>query len=212
MEFSISTWNVNGARKLRRFFENSNRSYVRSDVILLQETWVTEECDQLVLRDYIAFHEAAVPSQKRGVMGLSSFFDIKKFSGGTLEQLPSSLKWVLPVRWCPHEGQGVIFVNIYAAIHTSGCIPSDIEEFAQMLRDLQASFGADEFVLAGDWNIDKFRRPTPVPSLEKAVLRVFSDLLTDGFVMSPASPVVTFTDSLTTLDYVLTSSGVHVQS
>lgn len=61
--FSLSTWNVNGARKLKKFFQDGNRSAVNSDVIFLQETWVSEESDQLVIRDYVAFHEAARPSK-----------------------------------------------------------------------------------------------------------------------------------------------------
>ncbi len=212
MQFSLSSWNVNGAKKLRKFFQNHRREFVTSDVILLQETWISEESEQLVLRDYIAFHEAAVPSKGHDVMGLSSFFHLKKFSGGSLEKIPSPLRWVLPVHWKLKEGCGVIFVNILAAIYTSGCLLSDVEEFGNFIRDLRSSFGADEIIMAGDWNIDDFRRPNPVNPLERVMLNVFRDLIRDDFVRFPSTPVVTYSDGFSTLDYVIVPKSVCVSS
>jgi exonuclease III len=141
MNFSVSSWNVNGARKLKPFFQNQNRAFVQTDVFMLQETWIADESEQLVLCDFIAFHEAAVPANGRNVMGLSSFFRLTTFSGGTMEQLQSPLPWVLAVRWLPSNGKGVIFVNIYAAIHTQGVLQSDVDELCDFFDNIQESFG-----------------------------------------------------------------------
>jgi hypothetical protein len=183
-------------------------SKIKTDVIFLQETLVSDDSEQLVLRDYIAFHEAALPSQGHNVMGLSSFFHLTRFSGGSLEKLSSSLPWTLVVRWSPDSGPGLVFVNVYVAIHTRGTLASDVEEFGVMLADLRASFGADEFIIAGDWNVNKFRRPRPVDTLERRMLSIMTDLENDSFRTVPATAVVTFADSFTTLDYCVVSPGV----
>jgi hypothetical protein len=109
MRFTLSTWNVNGARKLKRYFQNPSRAFVHSDVILLQETWVADNSEQLIIHDYVSFHEAAIPAIGRNVMGLLSFFRLTSFSGGTLQKLASPLPWVLAVRWAVGDN-GVIFV------------------------------------------------------------------------------------------------------
>jgi exonuclease III len=212
MDISVSSWNVNGVRKLRRFFQTVPHTKVKANVIMLQETWVADKSNQLVLRDYIAFHEAALPSQGHNVMGLSSLFHLAHFSGGKLEKLQSPLPWVLAVRWSPDSGAGVLFVNIYAAIHTTGTMLSDVEEFRMFITDLRSSFGADELVIAGDWNLDKFRRPTPISSLEREMLSILRDLESDGFKAFPSSAIVTYADLFTTLDYYVVSRGVDVVS
>ncbi len=180
-------------------------------MILLQETWVADDSEQLIIHDYVVFHEAALPAIGRNVMGLSSFFRLTSFSGGTLQKLASPLPWVLAVRWAVGDN-GVIFVNVYAAIHTVGCLRTDVTEFGNYISDFRDSFGGDELVIAGDWNVNRFRRPRPDFILEREMLGIMNDLVSDGFTAYPSPCVVTFSDAFTTLDYALIPSGIRVVS
>jgi hypothetical protein len=145
-------------------------------------------------------------------MGLSTYFNLTKFSGGTLQKIVSPLPWVLVVRWACGDQPGVVFVNVYAAIHTEGTLGTDVVEFGDFITDLRSSMGGDEFIIAGDLNIDMYRRPAPIHPLEKIMIRVVKEIIDDDFAFCPTRPSVTYADSLTTLDYCVYSSGVLLLS
>jgi hypothetical protein len=122
-------------------------------------------------------------------------------SGGRLTKQDCPVPWALTVRWEVEEGRAITFVNCYAAIHTDGVDANDIQVFGDYLFDLQTSYVGDVFVIAGDLNVDLFRRPTATGK-EGKVLEIVATLRNNGFTVVPLTPEVTYVDSGTTLDYV----------
>ncbi len=208
---SLCTWNVNGARKLRRFFARSRETVRDPDVLCLQETWATTDAKQLSIQNYVAFHAEAQPSQGHGVGGLSSFFRIEAFAKGRLVKLPSPVWWSLIVRWASDDDQGLIVVNIYAARFTSGVQSEDYELLFEAIDDIIASYGHDRLVIVGDFNADRFRRPNPTSREERMTLEWFRKMEAMDFRVLPDRPVVTYADASTTLDYILLSPALNSQ-
>lgn len=207
----VTSWNVNGVAKLESFFGRPRSSVIAPDVLFLQETWAASESEQLVIRGYVAHHAPAVPSYGHNVCGVSSYFRLDTFSGGVIQRKDSPLPWVLTVRWVRPDGTGITFINIYAAIYTAGVLQTDFDLLGEYIEDLRSSYGADSFVVAGDLNIDRFRRPSPRDAKERTMLTIVDNLLADGFQALPSQPVATFVDSGSTLDYALVSGDVFVR-
>ncbi len=207
----LLTWNVNGANKLRSFLGHSRCGIGNPDVLFLQETWLSSDSEQLEIDGYVAFHAPGIPTHGRDACGLSSFFKLTTFAGGQLEKKDTPVPWVSTVRWSDGDS-GVLFVNIYAAVHTSGVLEQDFELVNDYITDLRSSFGNDQLILAGDFNADRWRRPTPVNKKESLSLQLLRELDDDNFQVNPRSDVITYVDSSTTLDYVVASPGVLVNS
>jgi exonuclease III len=151
--FDLVSWNVNGANKLRSFLGHSQCSIGSPDVLFVQETWISSEADQLVIDGYVAFHSPAIPTHGRDACGLSSFFKLTTFAGGQLEKKDTPVPWVSTVRWSDGNN-GVLFVNVYAAVRTAGVLEQDFSLFLNYITDLRSSFGNDQLIVAGDLNAD----------------------------------------------------------
>jgi exonuclease III len=211
--FNLISWNVNGAKKLRSFLGHSKRGLGSPDVLFLQETWISSEAEQLVIDGYVAFHAPAVPTHGHDSGGLSSFFKLTTFAGGQLEKKDTPVPWVSTVRWSDTSGEsGVLFVNVYSAVHTTGVLEQDFELVAEYLTELRASFGNDQIVIAGDFNADRWRRPVPANNKERLSLQILNDLEEEGFQIRPERDDVTYVDSSTTIDYAIVSPGTLIQN
>ncbi len=208
--FKLTSWNVNGARKLKSFLGHS-QSIGDPDVLFLQETWISSDAEQLEIAGYVAFHAAAVPTHGHDAGGLSSFFKLTTFAGGQLERKDVPVPWVLTVRWSNGD-QGVLFVNVYCAVHTGGVVVEDFELFADYVTELRSNFGGDEIIIAGDFNADRFRRPSPRNESEQCCLTVLGDMEADRFQIFPKTDVATYVDAGTTIDYIAVSPASLVHS
>ncbi len=89
---------------------------------------------------------------------------------------------------------------------------SEIETFFDFVDDLRAEHGADHVVIVGDLNADKFRRPRPAAREERLLVDWIVKLESDGFLVCPDQPVVTYLDAGTTLDYVICSPGLQLSA
>ncbi len=202
-ELCITSWNVNGVNKLKRFFERPRSTVQKPDVLCLQETWVTHEMGQLSVHDYVAFHEAALPSAGRGVGGLTTMFRIESFADGRLSKLLSPVWWALIVRCARSDSTGLIVVNVYAARHTDGVTAEDFDLFFETIEELRATYGGDDLVVIGDLNVDRFCRPDPTSREERMILAWLQRMEANDFVVYPDKPTVTYLDASTTLDYAV---------
>jgi hypothetical protein len=143
---------------------------------------------------------------------LSSFFKLTTFAGGQLEKKDTPVPWVSTVRWSDTSGDtGVLFLNIYSAVHTAGVNEEDFQLVADYVTELRASFGNDQLIIAGDFNADRHRRPSPANTKEQHSLRLLTDLVNDGFQIRPEGSEVTYVDSSTTIDYVLITPGIFIR-
>jgi hypothetical protein len=109
-----------------------------------------------------------------------------------LEKKDTPVPWVSTVRWSDSTGDsGVLFVNVYCAVHTTGVLEQDFELVHDYLVDLRASFGSDELIIAGDFNADRWRRPFPTNQKERLSLKVLASFEDEGFQIRPETDVVT---------------------
>jgi exonuclease III len=177
----------------------------KPDVLFLQETWVASDDMQLSIYDYVAFHAEAQLSHGHAVGGLSSYFKISSFAAGRLVKIPSPVWWTLTTRWVREDSQSFIFINVYAALHTQGVLPTDLDLFFEFVDELRYSNAGDEMIIAGDLNADRFRRPNADRRLEKKILEWIRRQEANDFRVIPDRAVVTFVDASTTLDYVMLS-------
>ncbi len=168
-EFSVVTWNVNGARKFNHL--PSDVAFLREhDVILLQETFTRSDSELLELRGYQSHHARALPSPiGRNKWGLLSFFRVGCFSDGYWEQLFSPVDWLICSRWKSPTGASMTIVNVYIPMHTNGVKAEDVLMLHSTFEDLITTFPGDGFIVAGDFNVDRVKllppaRPT---SLQK---------------------------------------------
>ncbi len=212
VKINLSSWNVNGVRKLRQFFTRTRQTVRNPDVLCLQETWAVHDSDQLSIPDYVAFHAEAQLSRGRGVGGLTSFFRIESFPDGRLVKLLSPVWWALIVRCIRDDNPGLIVVNVYAARHTEGVTAVDFDLFFEAVEELRALYGGDDLVIIGDLNVDRFRRPSPPQREERMILDWIQRMEANDFVVYPDKPVVTYLDASTTLDYVLVSPSMRASS
>ncbi len=181
-------------------------------MLCLQETWAASDVEQLSITNYVGFHAEAMPSHGHPVAGLSTYFKMETFVHGRLVKLLSPVFWALIVRWTGDDNRGLIVVNVYAAMHTQGVQPSDFELLFEAIDDLRASNGADDIIILGDLNSDRFRRPAPARREEQLVLEYLRHLEANDYRIYPDRAVVTFMDASTTLDYVVVSPMIQVRA
>jgi hypothetical protein len=167
--------------------------------------------EQFSIDDYVVFHADAIPTQgPRASGGVSTYFKMETFVTGKLVKLTCPVWWALAVRWVRGDSPGLVIVNTYAAMHTTGVSYVDFEVFFNYVNDLRSTYGMDEFVILGDMNVDRFCRANPSKREERQVLTGIAELERVGFRTIPDCPLVTFPDASTTLDYVCFSSGLHL--
>ncbi len=207
---SICTWNVNGIRKLHQFFSRSRKTVQAPDILCLQETWAASSTEQLSIHDYVSFHANAQPSLgPRPVGGVSTYLKMETFKSGRLVRIVTPVWWALTVRWIREDGPGLLVINVYTARHTQGVDASEFETFFEFVEDLRAENGADRVLIAGDMNVDRFRRPRPTVREERILAEWLTKMEAEQFKIFPDRPVVTYLDAGTTLDYVLASEGLQ---
>ncbi len=156
------SWNLNGARKFRNLFPE--RQYLESfDIVLLQETFSTDETAVYELDSFISFHSLARFTGGRPQWGMTSLVKIPSIIGGRLYPLPVPSEWMLACRWVRPSGLGVVIVNIYIPVHSkkSGVSTHDIKQLSTFFRDLISSFPGDTIICGGDFNVDRWRLPDP---------------------------------------------------
>jgi hypothetical protein len=87
------SWNVNGAQKLASY--TPELGYLEEfDVILLQETFTTNQEHGLDLPGYIPYHVLGRLTGGRPSCGLTTLLKIGSFVGGTMRAIPSPLDWL----------------------------------------------------------------------------------------------------------------------
>lgn len=158
MELKIISWNVNGSKKLH-LFPRVLALLFSASVVLLQETFETED-PGFSPPGFIRFANKATATAGRPSKGISSLFLQSKFAGGAFTNLDLGIDWLLITRWVPQgSARGVVFVNVYIPRHSSGFAPPDIGTFFQACDDLLTDFPGDGFLIAGDFNFNRFSRP-----------------------------------------------------
>jgi hypothetical protein len=65
-------------------------------------------------------------------------------------------------RWKSQSNAGLIVVNIYVPLHTRGIKPEDVQMLHSTFEDLLTTFPGDNFVVAGDFNIDRGKSHSPL--------------------------------------------------
>jgi exonuclease III len=156
-ELSIVSWNVNGVRKFRHL-PNEVAFIASHDIVLLQETFSREGGELLELRGFYSHHQRALPrSGGRNIWGLSSFFKTTAFTDGFWSKVYSAADWLLISRWkSPGRAAGIMVLNVYIPIHTSGFASHDVSLLRTTTEDLLSQFPGDFFILGGDFNLDCF--------------------------------------------------------
>jgi hypothetical protein len=87
------TWNINGSPKFRAL--GPELSYLSTfDVVFLQETCITNKASALELDGYIPLHTFARVTGGRPQWGLTSWFRISSFVGGTIRPVPTGADWM----------------------------------------------------------------------------------------------------------------------
>jgi exonuclease III len=211
--FDLVSWNVNGARKLCSFLGHTKSGLNSPDVLFVQETWISNEAEQLVIDGYVAFHAPAVPTHGHDFGGLSSFFKLTTYAGGQLEKKDTPVPWVSTVQWSDTSGEvGILFVNVYCAIHTAGVLEQDFELVIDYITELRSSFGRNQIVIGGDFNAYRKRCPAPANAKERLSLRLLAELEDDEFQIWPRDGAATYVDSSMTIDYVAISPGMFIQN
>jgi exonuclease III len=156
-EVRIASWNVNGVRKFNRL--PNELAFLREhDIVLLQETFSREDRFLLELNGFYSHHQRAIPGQgRRNVWGLSSFFKVTKFADGFWTKVFSPVDWLLISRWTPKDAPGIFVFNTYVPAHTAGIDPNEISALKSTLEELVCLYPGDTFLLAGDFNLDRFK-------------------------------------------------------
>jgi endonuclease/exonuclease/phosphatase (EEP) superfamily protein YafD len=129
----------------------------RFDVILLQETYTTSPENGFELEGFIPYHTLARATRRKPSCGLSTLLKIETFVGGTLRSLPCPADWFQVIRWSKPSDQGILFVNVYLAVHTAGFDVSDARLAVTFLTSLRSDFPGDSVILGGDLNYDPWR-------------------------------------------------------
>ncbi len=150
------SWNVNGVAKFTAL--TPELGYLESfDVVLLQETFTTSPENGCELFGFIPFHTLARRTKRRPSCGLTTLLKIDSFAGGTLRSMPSPLDWLQVTRWRRPSDRGILFVNAYVAVHTTGFEVADVRSAISYLETIQADFPSDSLILGGDLNYDPWR-------------------------------------------------------
>jgi exonuclease III len=157
IRLTVVSWNVNGASKFA--YLPAEREFLREhDVVFLQETY-SRENSLLDLSDFRSHHSLARQSTgPKPFWGLSTFFRTSSFVHGYIKREYSPCDWILVSRWTRGSAQpGIVFLNIYVPIHTSGFTPGEVSILTQCVSDLVQQYPGDKFVLGGDFNLDQAR-------------------------------------------------------
>ncbi len=160
--FKALSWNLNGAAKFRALFPE--RQYLESfDIVLLQETFSTDDGAALELDGFIAFHSPARITGGRPQWGMTSLIKLPSIIGGRLYPLPVPSEWMLACRWVRPSVLGVLIVNLYIPIHSKSAniTTQDISQLTTFFRDLALSFPGDTMICGGDFNVDRWRLSDP---------------------------------------------------
>jgi exonuclease III len=150
------SWNVNGAAKLSSltpvlgFLE-------RFDVVMLQETYTTSPENGFELEGFIPYHVLARVTRSKPSCGLTTLLKINTFVGGTLKPLPCPADWFQVIRWRSSSDRGILFINVYFAVHTTGFDASDARLAISFLTTLRSDYPGDSMFLGGDLNYDPWR-------------------------------------------------------
>jgi hypothetical protein len=133
-------------------------TFVRNhDIVLLQETFAREDADLLELPGFYSHHTRALPRQgSRNIWGLSSYFRTETFADGFWIKTFSPVDWLLISRWKRDQGSGIMVLNIYIPAHTRGFTAPEIAILRQTLEDLLSTHPGDIFLIAGDFNFDRY--------------------------------------------------------
>lgn len=156
----VTSWNINGWKKIASMVKLGILVPFLFHVLLLQETFYTVNKKEKppALTGYIGFHVEAIVTGGRPSKGLTSFFEANVFSNGTLKVELCPVNWALVVRWLPAGStSGMVFVNIYIPRHTDGFLIHELELFIRYFSTLRSSLPADDFLIGGDWNADRYR-------------------------------------------------------
>jgi hypothetical protein len=90
LNLSLISWNVNGAAKFRSYYPEL-RYLSTFDVIFLQETFTVDDRPSLDFNGYITFH---TPARARHQWGLTSFFRVSAFTGGSIRSIHCPCDWM----------------------------------------------------------------------------------------------------------------------
>ena len=162
MIIHVTSWNVNGLRKVITALSIGVIFPFLVHVFLAQETFaVNTKLKPPLIPGFVGFHLDAIKAtwgRGRASSGLSSFFSEALFAHGKLKQEPLPLTWVLPVTWILTSGSGLVFINLYVPLYTRGFDSTDINLFERFVRSLRQELPNDNFILGGDFNLDRFPR------------------------------------------------------
>ncbi len=171
LDLKCVSWNVNGAAKFSALTPEL-RYLEQFDVVLLQETFTTSPENGLDLAGFIPFHVMGRVTGGCPSWGLSTLLKIDTFVGGTLKPVRSPMDWIQVTRWRTESDRGILFINIYVAVHTAGFTVSDTRAALDFFDSLRADFPADCVLMGGDMNADSWRlvdqRNSGVPISHKA--------------------------------------------
>jgi hypothetical protein len=123
----------------------------------LQETFTTSPENGFELIGFIPHHILARPTTRRPSCGLTSLLKIDSFAGGTLRPIPCPVDWLQITRWRQPSDRGLLIVNVYLAIHTSGFEADDARTAIAFLESIINDFPGDQMILGGDLNYDPWR-------------------------------------------------------
>jgi hypothetical protein len=117
------------------------------------------DSDLLELEGFYSHHARAIPRPgSRNVWGLSSYFRTAAFVDGFWVKIFTSVEWILVSRWKSAATTGITVINMYIPAHTRGFVAHDIDILRSTFDDLVVTFPGDFFIVAGDFNFDRYKR------------------------------------------------------
>jgi hypothetical protein len=69
----------------------------------------------------------------------------------------SPFEWLMISRWRTETNLGLIIINIYHPIHTSGFDHLESQSALDFIGALRSDFPGDAFIMGGDLNVDRWR-------------------------------------------------------
>ncbi len=156
VELKCLSWNVNGVSKFSSLLPEL-RFLEEFDAVFLQETFTTSPENGFNLAGFIPYHAMGRVTGGCPSWGLTTLLRIDTFVGGTMKPLQSPLDWLQVTRWRSPSDRGILFVNIYVAVHTRGFDATDTSTALDFLASLRADYPADNLLMGGDFNADPWR-------------------------------------------------------